>query len=167
MHVANHVLQWLREDNLTPEEVDDELKSIKNSVHDYHAAGFNWLSLFREKALFARLWRATLLQFMAQMCGATAMKYYLPTLFRALGLSTRVALMASAIEMTMKIGCTVIEMLIIDRLGRKLTLIAGAVVMALGMLVSPPWTASRPRPSFADPLLPRSTGPFLLSIPTT
>ncbi len=135
MHLANHVLQWLREGTCTTEEIDEELKSIKKSVSEYRGSGFNWLSLFREKALFARLWRATLLQFLAQMCGATAMKYYLPTLFKALGLSTRVALMASAIEMTMKIGCTVIEMFIIDRLGRKFTLIAGSIVMALGLLV--------------------------------
>lgn len=73
---------------------------------------------------------------MAQMAGATAMKYYLPTLFRALGLGTRLALMASAIEMTLKVGCTALEMLIIDRLGRKFTLIAGCVIMAVGMLVS-------------------------------
>jgi MFS family permease len=72
---------------------------------------------------------------MAQMCGATAMKYYLPTLFKALGLGTRMALMASAMEMTFKIGFSVIEVLIIDRLGRKFTLILGCVVMAVGMLV--------------------------------
>ena len=73
---------------------------------------------------------------MAQMCGATAMKYYLPTLFKALGLPTQIGLMAGAIEMTLKIGCSVIEMLIIDRLGRRVTLLAGCAVMAFGMFVS-------------------------------
>jgi hypothetical protein len=91
--------------------------------------------LFTKPTLFARLWRAALLQFMAQMCGATAMKYYLPTLFRALGLGTRLALMAGGIESTLKIGCTIIEMLVIDTVGRKLTISVGAGVMAFGMLV--------------------------------
>ncbi len=73
---------------------------------------------------------------MAQMCGATAMKYYLPTLFARLGLPTRVTLMAGGIESTLKIGMTVIEMLLIDRLGRRVTLTAGCVAMGFGMLVS-------------------------------
>jgi Na+/melibiose symporter-like transporter len=136
MSRANAVLHWLREDNFDGDEIEGELSGIKRSINEYRNSGFNLFSLIREKALFARLWRAALLQFMAQMCGATAMKYYLPTLFKALGLGTRLALMASAIEMTMKIGCTIIEMFIIDRLGRKVTLVAGCVVMALGMLVS-------------------------------
>jgi MFS family permease len=72
---------------------------------------------------------------MAQMCGATAMKYYLPALFEALGLSHRVSLLAGGIESTMKIGCTLVDMLIIDRIGRRITLTAGAAVMAVSMLV--------------------------------
>lgn len=72
---------------------------------------------------------------MAQMCGATAMKYYLPTLFKALGLGRRLSLLAGGIESTLKIGCTILEMLIIDRVGRRVTLGAGAAVMAFAMLV--------------------------------
>lgn len=81
------------------------------------------------------MWRSALLQFMAQMCGATAMKYYLPALFRALGFSHRVSLLAGGIESTLKTGCTVLEMLIIDRVGRRLTLAVGAAVMAFALMV--------------------------------
>jgi MFS family permease len=105
-------------------------------VAAFKASGLDWLSLFREPSLFARLWRAALLQFMAQMCGATAMKYYLPTLFKALGLSTRLSLLAGGIESTLKIGCTIIEMFVIDRAGRRLTLAVGAGVMAFAMLIN-------------------------------
>jgi hypothetical protein len=73
---------------------------------------------------------------MAQMCGATAMKYYLPTLFKVLGLGTRLSLLAGGIESTLKIGCTILEMIIIDRVGRRITMAAGAAVMAFAMLVS-------------------------------
>lgn len=92
--------------------------------------------LFQNKQLIARLWRAFLLQFLAQMCGATAMKYYLPTLLEALGIRKQVALMAGAVEMTLKIGMTVIEMWIIDRFGRKACLVGGSLVMGVAMLVS-------------------------------
>ena len=64
------------------------------------------------------------------------MKYYLPDLFKVLGFGTRLSLLAGGIESTLKIGCTVIEMLIIDRAGRKLTLAAGAAVMAFAMLIN-------------------------------
>lgn len=64
------------------------------------------------------------------------MKYYLPALFEALGFSHRVSLLAGGIESTLKTGCAVVEVLIIDRVGRRLTLIAGAIVMAFALLVS-------------------------------
>ncbi len=96
----------------------------------------SWHYIFTDKDMFARLWRGAVLQFMAQMCGATAIKYYLPTVFLALGLSKDMSLMASGIESTLKIGCTIIEMLIIDKLGRRKTLLTGAFVMSIAMLVS-------------------------------
>jgi MFS family permease len=100
------------------------------------AAGTPWTALFTRRDLFQRLWRAALLQFMAQMCGATAIKYYLPGLFQTLGLGHQLSLMISGIESTLKIGCTIIEMVIIDRFGRKATIITGCAVMAFAMLVS-------------------------------
>lgn len=73
---------------------------------------------------------------MAQLCGATAMKYYLPALLRALGVGTRLALMAGAVEMTVKVGLTVGEMWAIERLGRRACLVGGCLVMGVAMLVS-------------------------------
>ncbi|KAI0853641.1 general substrate transporter [Daldinia vernicosa] len=134
---AQRSLHWLREGSFTEAEVDSELTRIREDVEAHRASGeANWLSLFRDRNLFERLWRASLLQFMAQMCGATAMKYYLPTLFAKLGLPTRVTLLAGGIESTLKIGMTVIEMLLIDRLGRRVTLTAGCVAMGFGMLIN-------------------------------
>lgn len=140
MEKASKVLHWLREDVVEPADVAHELHAISRDIeaHQHGPGSFvgKSLALFREKPLFARMWRAFLLQFMAQMCGATAMKYYLPTLLKALGLGTRLALMAGAVEMTAKIGMTVIEMWIIDRFGRKACLAGGSGVMAVAMLVS-------------------------------
>ncbi|KAK8029750.1 hypothetical protein PG993_011041 [Apiospora rasikravindrae] len=133
---AQRSLHWLREGSYTNAQIDDELTEIQESVEAYRMSGLNWLSLFRERHLFDRLWRASLLQFMAQMCGATAMKYYLPTLFLKLGLGTRVSLLAGGIESSLKIVMTVIEMLLIDRLGRRTTLVAGCVAMSSGLLIN-------------------------------
>ncbi|CAK7212218.1 hypothetical protein SCUCBS95973_001380 [Sporothrix curviconia] len=133
---AHAVLLYLREGLCSDDETRHELDEICADVAEFRASGLNWTSLFRDPSLRGRLWRAALLQFMAQMCGATAMKYYLPTLFKALGLGTRLSLLAGGIESTLKIGCTVLEMLIIDRVGRRITLTVGAAVMSVAMLIN-------------------------------
>jgi len=71
-----------------------------------------------------------------QMCGATAMKYYLPTLFAKLGIEHRLTLLISGIESTLKIGCTIIEMFLIDKFGRRITLLFGCTVMTFAMLIN-------------------------------
>ncbi|KAF2967445.1 hypothetical protein GQX73_g6144 [Xylaria multiplex] len=129
-------LHWLREESFTNEQIHVELARIRDDVEEYRGSGTSWLTLFRDPNLFCRLWRASLLQFMAQMCGAAAMKYYLPTLLEKLGLSTRIALMAGGIESTLKIGMTVIEMLLIDRLGRRTTLVSGTLAMGFALLIN-------------------------------
>ena len=119
-----------------PEEIQEELNEIKENVAYHNSiAETSWMELFTDPDLRARLWRGALLQFMAQMCGATAIKYYLPTVFLALGLSKDLSLMASGIESTLKIGCTIIEMLIIDKLGRKKTLLLGTAIACVSMIV--------------------------------
>ncbi|KAI0395545.1 general substrate transporter [Xylariaceae sp. FL0594] len=131
-------LRWLREESFSSEEIASELRRIKDDVVEYHRGKgtSSWVSLFRDRSLLNRLWRAALLQFMAQMCGAAAMKYYLPTLLEEVGLSTRIALLAGGIESTLKIGMTVIEMLLIDRLGRRITLVSGTLAMGLALLIN-------------------------------
>ncbi|UNI22820.1 hypothetical protein JDV02_008674 [Purpureocillium takamizusanense] len=153
MERARKVLFWLRDGTTSREAITHELHAISADVESRHTALASassttttttssspfvalTLSLFREPALFARLWRAFLLQFMAQMCGATAMKYYLPALLKALGVETRVALMAGAAEMTVKIGMTVLEMWVIDRFGRRACLVGGSLVMGVAMLIN-------------------------------
>ncbi|KAK4187063.1 general substrate transporter [Podospora australis] len=133
---AFRTLQYYREGYYTLEETHAELIEIERSVAAFRVTGLGWTSLFTDRSLFARMWRSALLQFMAQMCGATAMKYYLPVLFKALGLGHRISLLAGGIESTLKIGCNVLEMLIIDKVGRRLTLVIGAVIMASALLIN-------------------------------
>ncbi|KAK1570043.1 general substrate transporter [Colletotrichum navitas] len=133
---ARLTLYWLREGNFDGEQINREFSAIIEDVDEYHHSGFNWLSLLKEKALFARLWRATLLQFMAQLCGASGIKYYLPYLLRSLGLSMKISVMVTAIEMTVKIFFTVLEMFIIDRFGRRNCLATGCAIMAVSLLIN-------------------------------
>ncbi|KAI0969636.1 general substrate transporter [Xylaria arbuscula] len=129
-------LHWLREGSFTNEQIHAELGRIRHDIEEYKGSSTSWLTLFRDPNLFRRLWRASLLQFMAQMCGAAAMKYYLPTLLEKLGLSTRIALLMGGIESTLKIGMTILEMLLIDRLGRRITLVSGTLAMGFALLIN-------------------------------
>ena len=134
---ARKSLTYLRGCDDEPQAIEPELNEIKFNIEMHTSIEeTSWKVLFTDRDLFARLWRVALLQFMAQMCGATAIKYYLPTLFIQLGLSTQLSLLASGIESTLKIGCTIMEMLLVDRLGRRGTLILGAVIMSIALLVS-------------------------------
>lgn len=131
-------LRYFRVDSFDEEQIQEEFGQIRDSVSTQLPLRTRWIQLFTKPDLFRRLWRAALLQFMAQMCGATAMKYYLPTLFRKLGLGSDLALMVSGIESTLKIGCTLIEMVIVDKVGRRNTMVTGATVMGIAMLVCLP-----------------------------
>jgi MFS family permease len=133
---ARKSLVFLRGAEGDPASVEPELTVIKENI-EYHKlmSPKSWKVLFTDRDLFARLRRAALLQFMAQMCGATAMKYYLPSNFLALGLGKQLSLLASGIESTLKIGCTIIEAFLIDRAGRRSTLLLGSTIMSIALLV--------------------------------
>ncbi|KUJ06685.1 general substrate transporter [Mollisia scopiformis] len=130
-------LTYLRAAENNPAAIEEEFTEIKDSIETNKLVKeVAWYELFTDPFLFGRLWKGALLQFMAQMCGATAIKYYLPTVFIALGLSKDLSLMASGIESTLKIGLTIMEMFIIDKIGRRNSLLIGAVVMAVAMVVN-------------------------------
>lgn len=133
---AYRSLHYFRVGSFTEDQINTELEQIKNDVPAQEPLRTRWIQLWTHHDLFQRLWRASLLQFMAQMCGATAMKYYLPTLFRKLGIEYQLSLMIGGIESTLKIACTIFEMMVIDKFGRRNTMVAGSAAMSIGMLVS-------------------------------
>jgi hypothetical protein len=136
MDRAQDSLAYLRDADPEGNEVTMELESIQANVAAHKAAPeSSWTVHFTHKPLFRQLWRASLLQFMAQMCGNTAMKYYLPSIFASLGIEHRLTLLISGIDSTLKTGCTIIEMIIIDRVGRRTTLVVGCVVISIVLLV--------------------------------
>ncbi|PVH95921.1 general substrate transporter [Periconia macrospinosa] len=130
-------LAWLRSLNPNDDLLLTELKQIKEDVAQRRiATDQSWTVLFTNRPLFNRLWRASLLQFMAQMCGNTSMKYYLPSIFMSLGIERKLTLMIGGIESTLKIGCTVIDTWLVDRYGRRLTLVISCFVMSLALLLN-------------------------------
>lgn len=90
---------------------------------------------FKDRALWARLWRAFALSFLQQMSGAGGIRYYLPTNFIAAGTSKSLSLLASGIDGTVQVGCTIAAIFFIDKIGRRHSLGVGAVIMAFCLMV--------------------------------
>jgi hypothetical protein len=102
---AKRSLAWLRALSPTDQRVIVELEEIEQDVHSRRSATKQgWTVLFTNRPLFNRLWRAALLQFMAQMCGNTSMKYYLPYIFMSLGIERKLTLMIGGIEVRYRLG---------------------------------------------------------------
>jgi hypothetical protein len=76
IEAAKRNLAWLRALDPNHELVLAELKEMEVDVAQRQiATAQGWTVLFTDRPLFSRMWRASLLQFMAQMCGNTSMKY--------------------------------------------------------------------------------------------
>ena len=69
------------------------------------------------------------------MSGIIAIKYYLLINFTALGLSIQFALLTGGIEFTLKIGYTIIIMMMINKFRRRTNLVLGVSIMSVTLLV--------------------------------
>lgn len=120
----------------TISEIQEELDEIHANIlwHKQHSITSAKV-LFKEKALFARLWRGWALAFLQQMSGAAGIRYYLPTNFVAAGTSDEISLLASGIDGTVQVACTIGAMFFIDKIGRRHSLGVGAIIMAFCLMV--------------------------------
>ncbi|KAL1898458.1 hypothetical protein Sste5346_003361 [Sporothrix stenoceras] len=89
-----------------------------------------------DKNLRSRLWRAWSVSFLQQLSGASGIRYYLPTNFIAAGTSQSLSLLASGIDGTVQVACTIAAMFFIDRIGRRHSLGIGAIIMAFCLLIN-------------------------------
>lgn len=70
-----------------------------------------------------------------QLTGATAVSFYVPILFKALGTGTKGALLNAVIVGVVQVFATIVAMSISDKLGRRSLLIEGGVQMGVCMLI--------------------------------
>ena len=118
-------------------EVQVELDEIHANILWHKQHSITSAKVFiKEKALWSRLWRAWALSFLQQMSGAAGIRYYLPTNFAAAGTSKDLSLLASGIDGTVQVVCTIGAMFFIDKLGRRHSLGIGAIIMAFCLMVS-------------------------------
>ena len=94
-------------------------------------------SLFQTKAMFRRVIVTTVIQTFTQWVGVDAVLYYAPSMFVGLGISSNTtSLLATGVVGILIFLGTILAVLYVDRLGRKLVLILGAIGMAASLIVA-------------------------------
>ncbi|MEN0038104.1 MAG: sugar porter family MFS transporter [Cellvibrio sp.] len=124
-------------------EVDAELATIKNSLAQHSTTnmqtGAPQKSLRNElRQLFAKpmrriLWIAMALALFQQLSGINSVLYYAPMVFESSGVGRDNAFLQTIILGLVFVITTLIAMVLIDKIGRKLLLIIGTSVMALSL----------------------------------
>ena len=125
---AQRVLDRLRD---TSEQAKRELDEIRESLK-IKQSGWN---LFQNNSNFRRaVWLGILLQVMQQFTGMNVIMYYAPKIFEIAGFTnTTEQMWGTVIVGLINVLATFIAIGLVDRWGRKPTLILGFLVMAAGM----------------------------------
>ncbi|KAH9984185.1 general substrate transporter [Xylariaceae sp. FL0662B] len=120
-----------------PLAVQAELDEIHANILWHREHSITSAKVFiKERALWARMWRAWALSFLQQMSGAAGIRYYLPTNFIAAGTGKGLSLLASGIDGTVQVACTIAAMFVVDHIGRRHSLGIGAGIMAFCLMIN-------------------------------
>ncbi|MFI6347067.1 sugar porter family MFS transporter [Streptomyces sp. NPDC050560] len=95
-----------------------------------------FLSLFRSRPLARLLLAGSVLGVLQQLIGINAITYYAPSVLKGIGFSDTAAVTANVgLSALGLIATVVMAYVVVDRVGRRLPLIWGALAMAVSMLV--------------------------------
>lgn len=109
--------------------VQAEFASIKDTVsfeREHEAKSYT--ELFTNPSAFRRLFLAMAIQAATQMTGVSAVQYFSVTIFAQIGISANEALKYQAINNILALIAQVLCMFLIDKFGRRPTIIAGNLV---------------------------------------
>src|SRR5262249_1982079 len=116
-----------------PSEVEGELAQIR-AVLDGPARP-TVSAVLGDKRLRRVLLGGVGVAFLQQIIGINTIVYYAPSILTALGFADSVALIANAGLGALTVIVTVIMLFVVDKVGRRLPLICGAIAMAVAMAV--------------------------------
>lgn len=113
-----------------------ELTEIKNMIEfERRNADVSVFELFKPRML-NRLHIGVFTQIWSQLTGMNVMMYYITYVFGMAGLADNANLVASSIQYVINVGMTVFALVFIDRWGRRVPLVVGALFMATWMFAN-------------------------------
>ncbi|KAI1495055.1 MFS transporter [Biscogniauxia mediterranea] len=114
-----------------------QFTQIQESIsfeHEHEAKSY--AELFKNKSAFRRLFLACALQASVQMTGVSAIQYFSVSIFAQIGISANDALKYQAINSILALIAQALCMLLIDRFGRRPTLIIGNLVNCVMFVIA-------------------------------
>jgi len=111
----------------TPAEAEQEMAEIRASLAGHHSGR---LFSFGTLVVFIGI----MLSVFQQFIGINVVLYYAPDIFKGMGMSTNTSLWETIIVGAVNLTFTVVAILTVDKYGRRLLQIAGAVIMAASMI---------------------------------
>jgi MFS transporter, SP family, arabinose:H+ symporter len=108
-----------------------EMKSIEESFNNEKQGT---LSDLLRPAYQPVLWMGAMIAIFQQITGINAILYYAPEIFKYTGISTENALLQTIGIGVVNFLCTFIAIWLVDKVGRKILLLAGSLIMALSLV---------------------------------
>jgi sugar porter (SP) family MFS transporter len=125
---ARAVLSRLRQ----PGEIDAEITEVRQLSSREKASTKDLFS----PAIRPLLAVGVLLAVFQQITGINTVIYYAPTLLQGAGFGDNAALLANVVNGAVNVGMTVVAIMLLDRVGRRVLLISGTSGMAVGMFLT-------------------------------
>ncbi|OBT56148.1 hypothetical protein VE04_03885 [Pseudogymnoascus sp. 24MN13] len=120
----------------------DQIQENISFEHEHEAKSYG--ELFRNRSCFRRLLIALALQASVQMTGVSAIQYYSVTIYGQIGISPDAALRYQAINSVIALIAQALCILLIDRFGRRWTLIYGNLANMVTFIVATALLANFP-----------------------
>lgn len=118
------------------EEVEDEILQIREAIeYEKEAISGNYSALWKDKSLRKRMYLALILNAGQQITGQGSLNSYSTKIYSKIFTSSSQIALINALNATCGILFTLNAMWIVDRFGRKILLIAGAIGMGICMII--------------------------------
>ena len=112
--------------------VDAELKDITRAVEAAQSSEEGaFRKLFADRQYRPHLTFSVVVPFCHQLSGMMVLTFFSPLVFRIAGFGSNAALMGAVILAAVKFGSLILSTLVIDRYGRKVLVMVGAVIMVV------------------------------------
>lgn len=122
-------------DKTNPAVVTEYEEIIAQVEHERTVSVSSYLELLKG-SVRRRLILGIFIQIFQQFTGINSIMYYAPTIFRQAGVGENsAALIASGVNGVLNVLATIPSILFLDRLGRRVILISGAMIMGTAMLL--------------------------------
>ncbi|XP_078167246.1 sugar transport protein MST4-like [Carex rostrata] len=112
--------------------VEAEFKEMLHASETARQVERPFMSIF-QRTSFPQLVIGASLQFFQQFTGINAIMFYAPVLFETLGFKNNVSLLSAVTIGIVNVLATIVSLLTVDKVGRKLLLLEGCLQMFLSM----------------------------------